>query len=97
MLTQVARFAPLYEVPIEDASADVRATFFNTEKYDVDGAAPYFEEVTIALTVESPASPEQVRALARHAERACHAAQSLRHPIPVSLTARLNGTVLEVD
>jgi organic hydroperoxide reductase OsmC/OhrA len=97
MLTQLARFAPLYEVPIEDAAADVRATFFNTEKYGVDDAAPYFEEVVIKLTVDSPAAPEQVRALVRHAERACHAAQSLRHPIPVTLAAQLNGEALEVD
>ncbi len=75
----------------------MRATFFNTEKYGVDEAAPYFEDVAIKLTVESPAKPEHVRALVRHAERACHAAQSFRHPIPVSLAARLNGEALEVD
>jgi uncharacterized OsmC-like protein len=91
----LARFAPLYKVPIEDATADVRATFRNTEKYDVDDAAPYFEEVTIKLDVVSPAPQEQVRRLAAHAERACHAAQSLRHPIPVALVTTLNGEVLE--
>jgi|SRR5919199_6689378 organic hydroperoxide reductase OsmC/OhrA len=96
MLTQVARFAPLYDVEVEDATADVRASFFNTEKYDVDDAPPHFEEVAIRLAIESPASPEQVRALVRHAERGCHAAQSLRHPIPVKLEARLQGEDLEV-
>ena len=97
MLTQLARFAPLYEVPIDDAAADVRATFFNTEKYDVDDAPPYFEEVTIKLKVETMAAPGQVQALVRHAERACHAAQSLRHPIPVRLTAELNGQEFAVE
>jgi hypothetical protein len=92
----LARFAPLYTVPIEDASADVRATFRNTEKYDVDDAPPYFEQVSIALAVKSPAAPEQVRALVAHAERACHAAQSLRHGVPVSLAATLNGTSVEL-
>jgi len=72
----------------------VRATFRNTEKYDVDDAPAYFEHVTIKLDVISPASPEQVRMLAAHAERACHAAQSLRHPIPVSLETVLNGETL---
>ena len=91
----MARFAPLYEVPIEDATADVRATFRNTEKYDVDDAPAYFEEVTIKLEVVSPAGAEQVKRLAAHAERACHAAQSLRHPIPVSLETTLNGARLE--
>jgi organic hydroperoxide reductase OsmC/OhrA len=91
----LARFAPLYEVPIEDATADVRATFRNTEKYGVDDAPPYFDQVTIKLEVQSSAGAEQVKKLAAHAERACHAAQSLRHPIPVSLETTLNGARLE--
>ena len=86
----MARFAPLYEVRIDDASADVRATFHNTEKYDVDDAPPYFEEVNVALSIASPAPPEQVVKLVQHAERACHAAQTLRHGVPVHLAATLN-------
>jgi organic hydroperoxide reductase OsmC/OhrA len=82
-------------VPIEEATADVRATFRNTEKYDVDDAPSYFEEVAIKLQIASPAGAEQVKRLAAHAERACHAAQSLRHPIPVSLETTLNGARLE--
>jgi hypothetical protein len=50
--------------------------------------------VVIKLDVVSPASPEQVHRLAAHAERACHAAQSLRHPIPVVLHTTLNGADL---
>lgn len=87
----MARFAPLYEVQIDDASADVRATFRNTGKYGVDDAPPYFEEVTLLLEIDSPAGADQVRRLAEHAERACHAAQSLRRPIPVTLETTLNG------
>ena len=75
----------------------MRATFFNTEKYDVDHEAPYFDEIQIRLSVDSPAAPEQVEALVRHAERACHAAQSFRHPVPVRLQATLNGFELPVD
>ena len=97
MLTQVARFAPLYEVPIDDATADVRATFFNTEKYDVDDAPPHFEEVSIKLAIDSPAPQDRVRQLVRHAERACHAAQSLRRPIPLSLRAQLGGLELDME
>lgn len=82
---------------IVNATADVRATFFNTEKYDVDEEAPYFEHVSIQLSVDSPAPDSQVRALVLHAERACHAAQSFRQPIPVSLRATLNGESLSLD
>jgi organic hydroperoxide reductase OsmC/OhrA len=82
-------------VPIDDASSDVRATFRNTEKYDVDDAPAYFETVEIKLEIVSPASPERVQRLIAHAERACHAAQSLRQPIPVMLEATLNGARLD--
>jgi organic hydroperoxide reductase OsmC/OhrA len=90
----VARFAPLYEVSIDDATADVRATFMNTEKYDVDDAPPYFDDVLIKLEIKSPAPAGKVKRLAQHAERACHAAQSLRQPIPVALETSLNGVRL---
>ena len=93
----MARFAPLYDVAIQDASADVRATFFNTEKYDVDREAAYFEQIQIGLSIDSPAPAAQVADLARHAERACHAAQSFRQPIPVSLNATLNGATLDLS
>ncbi len=87
----------MYDVPIDNATADVRGLFRNTEKYDVDDAPPYFEQVTIGLAIESPALPEQVRKLAAHAERACHAAQTLRHGVPVELAAQLNGEPLDID
>jgi organic hydroperoxide reductase OsmC/OhrA len=83
-------------VPIEDASADVRATFRNTEKYDVDDAPAYFEAVVIQLSVVSSAPAANVARLVAHAERGCHAAQSLRHSIPVRLESTLNGTPLEI-
>ena len=75
----------------------MRATFQNTEKYDVDDAPPYFDQVTIALAVDSPAAPEQVRRLVAHAERACHAAQTLRQGVPVTLDAKLNGEKLSTE
>ncbi len=90
----MARFAPLYEVEIADAEADVRATFFNTQKYGVDDAPAHFEEVTVRLSIDSPADAGAVAALVDHAERACHAAQSLRHPVPVTFAAVLNGAPL---
>jgi organic hydroperoxide reductase OsmC/OhrA len=68
----------------------VRASFRNTEKYDVDDAPAYFEDVTIELSVVSAAPSANVRKLVTHAERACHAAQSLRHAVPVRLVATLN-------
>ena len=68
----------------------MRATFRNTEKYDVDDAPAHFEAVTIELSVVSGAPSASVRKLVTHAERACHAAQSLSPAVPVTVTATLN-------
>jgi organic hydroperoxide reductase OsmC/OhrA len=68
----------------------VRATFRNTEKYDVDDAPAHFEEVTIELSIASTSASANVRSLVTHAERACHAAQSLSHAVPVRLSTMLN-------
>jgi uncharacterized OsmC-like protein len=97
LITQLARFAPLYDVPLEDVQADVRAEFNVADKFGMDGPSGAFEQVTYALMVRSSAPPEQVRQLVEHAERACHAAQSLRQPVPVVLKVHLNGEPLTLS
>ncbi len=94
LITQLARFAPLYDVPLEEVQADVRAEFNAADKFVTDGGNGAFEQVTYALTVRSAAPPERVRLLIEHAEQACHAAQSLRQPVPVALEVQLNGQPL---
>jgi uncharacterized OsmC-like protein len=94
LLTQMARFAPLYDVPLEEVQADVRAEFDIADKFGLEGPDGAFEHVTYTLTVHSSAPPEQVRLLIEHAERACHAAQSLRQPVPVLVEVHLNGQPL---
>ncbi len=94
LITQMARFAPLYDVPLEEVQADVRAEFDIADKYGMEGPSGAFEQVTYTLTVSSSAPPEQVRLLVEHAERACHTAQSLRQPVPVSIEVHLNGQPL---
>jgi uncharacterized OsmC-like protein len=94
LITQIARFAPLYDVPLEEVQADVRAEFNAADKFVTDDSNGAFEQVTYALTVRSSAPPERVRPLIEHAERACHATQSLRRPVPVSLEVQLNGQPL---
>jgi uncharacterized OsmC-like protein len=94
LLTQMARFAPLYDVPLEEVQADVRAEFDIADKFGLEGPDGAFEHVTYTLTVHSSTPPEQVRLLIEHAERACHAAQSLRQPVPVLVEVHLNGQPL---
>lgn len=80
------------DVPIEAAEIDLRATFPTASKYGLDprgGAA--METLRYAIDVTSPASPKRVRELVETAERYCHASNSLRVPVAVEGTLRLNG------
>jgi organic hydroperoxide reductase OsmC/OhrA len=69
----------------------VRGSFSPADKLGLTGPAGAFQEVTVTLELRSPAPAEPVRRLVAHAERGCHAAQSLRAAVPVRLLARLNG------
>jgi len=66
------------------------------DKLDLEGPGAAFEAVAFAVDIRSPAPAEQVRKLIRHARRGCHAEQTLRNPIPVTTTARLNGDTLDL-
>ncbi len=79
------QFAHLYDVILRDADVDLRATFDSGNKFDLPGPGAAFQKVILRLTIDSPSPRERVLALADHAERGCHAAQSLRQPVPVEL------------
>jgi len=96
MLTQIARFAHLYDVPIEEGKVDVRCAFDNSDKLGLEGPGAAFERVDFGVSIQSPAPEEQVRKLIAHARRGCHAEQSFRHPVPVTATGTLNGKTLEL-
>jgi organic hydroperoxide reductase OsmC/OhrA len=92
----MARFAPLYEVDIQDATAEVRGRFSPADKLGLEGPGGAFEEVAVVLEVRSSAPAGRVRGLVAHAERGCHSAQSLRAAVPLRLLARLNGDDLQL-
>lgn len=64
------------------------------DKYDLGGPPGAFQLVTFDLKLKSSAPESQVKRLIAHAERACHAAQTFRTPVPVELRAALNGESL---
>jgi organic hydroperoxide reductase OsmC/OhrA len=84
-------------VPIEEAEVDVRATFSVADKYDLGGPPGAFQQVIFELKVQSSAPESQVKQLITHAERACHAAQTFRAPVPVEVKATLNGEALTLS
>lgn len=92
MLTQLTRFASVQEVPLESVTMELRATFPQEGKYGLDptvGVA--MERLTYVIDVRSDASAERIARLVETADAACHAANSLRVPVPVEGALRLNG------
>ena len=80
------------DVAIEAAAIDLRATFPSAAKYGIDpSSGSAMEKLTYVIDVTSPASRARVRELVETAERHCHASNSLRVPITVEGTLRLNG------
>lgn len=93
----MAKFSPLYDVTIEEAEADVRAEFSVADKYDLGGPPGAFQLVSFHLEIRSPSPAKDVARLVAHAERACHAAQTFRVPVPTTLETILNGASLQLD
>lgn len=91
MVSQVAQFAPIYDVELLDVRVDLRATFDSTAKYGLSDHPTAFQKVAIQLEVKSSSAREQVEKLIAHAEMGCHAAQSFSAPVPVETQVTLNG------
>ncbi len=88
----MVQFAPLYEVEISDMDVDLRVEFDDSNKYNLPGPGVEFQHVIYRVKVKSPSKSENVQKLVDHAERGCHAAQSLRHPVPVTIETEIIQT-----
>ena len=88
-LSQVAQFAPLYKVEIEDADVDLRVEFDDAEKHGLPGPGAAFTNVVYKIKIKSSSPAEQVEKLLTHAERGCHTAQSFRAAVPVSVETEI--------
>src|SRR5256712_9534545 len=92
MLSQLTRFASVQDVPIDAAEMEVRATFPQLGKYGLDPSVGVaMERLEYALDLRSDAPRERGGALVETAARYCHAAQSLRVPVPGGGKLRPDG------
>ncbi len=77
---------------------DLRARFPNERKYGLDEAASSaMRELTYTLVLRSDAPRADVLRVVRRAEANCHAAQSLRQPVPVHPVVELNGERIPLE
>lgn len=87
----MARFAPLYNVQIASAEAEVRMTIDRREKLGLGGPGAAARGVSVSLRIESPSPAADVGRLSQHARRACHAEATIAVPVPVTHETVLNG------
>jgi organic hydroperoxide reductase OsmC/OhrA len=85
----MVQFAPLYEVEISDMYVDLRVEFDDSDKYDLAGPGAEFQNVVYRLKVKSSSNSDNIQRLISHAERGCHAAQSLHHPVRVTFETEI--------
>lgn len=96
MLSQVARFASVMNVPLESAEVDVRGYFPQEGKLDLGDDDGAMEELTYVIDVKSTAPREEVLRMIQRADRTCHAASSIRRPVPVRAVLRFNDEELTI-
>jgi len=75
---------------------EIRAHFPHGAKYDLDDPRTASELLTYTLDLRTNAPLEQVREVARWAERACHVVNTFREPVDVLPTLRVNGSEVPV-
>ena len=92
------RFASVEGIELTAASMDLRARFPNELKYALDESkSSAMQELRYTLKLTSSAPREEVLRLVRRAEANCHAAQSLKHPVPVYPLLELNGEEVPLE
>ena len=80
------------------AAMDLRARFPNELKYGLDETkSSAMQELRYTVKVTSAASRDDVLRVVRRAEANCHAAQSLRQPVPLHPVLELNGEEIALE
>jgi len=95
ILTDLIRAFAIDDVAVSGLRLSVHADFPLGGKYAGAEGGSEAERVVYEVEVESPEAEERVRAAVRWTEEHCHALNTVRRPVPVDATYRLNGTVLE--
>jgi uncharacterized OsmC-like protein len=88
LMTQYAKLAIAKDVPLTSMKAVARGHFDRR----VGGA---FEEIIYEIAIESPASADSIREVAREAESMCYAHNTLKNSVRMTTKLTLNGKRLE--
>ncbi len=92
MFSQLTRYAAELDIPIEDADMDIRMSYDTRGKLLLEDVSPGAQALHYSFSIQSPASPEQVRHLIELIESGCHTINTIKQPVPVSGVIVHNGT-----
>ena len=95
MFSQLTRYAAELDIPIVDAEMDIRIHYDTLGKLLLEDVSPGAQGLQYTLSIQSPASPEQVRHLVELIEKGCHTINTIKEPVPVSGAVVHNGTELK--
>jgi hypothetical protein len=95
ILTDLVRAFALDDVAIDGLSLSIRADFPLGAKYAGVAGGAEADRVVYEVEIESPEAHERVRPAIIWTEKHCHALNTIRRPVPIDATYRVNGTALE--
>jgi uncharacterized OsmC-like protein len=88
--TDLVRAFPVFDLPVDDLGLEIDADFPLAASHADEAGGVAAERLRYAVSIRSPGPREQVQAAIAWSERFCHAVHSLREPVPVGATYRLN-------
>jgi hypothetical protein len=97
MLSQLTRYASVYDVPVYGCEIQLRAYFDQRGKLQLDETPSGAQRLLYEVQLDSDAPEAQVREMMRAVERGCHARNTFADPVEVRSTVVLNGRELPLD
>jgi hypothetical protein len=94
MLSQLTRYASVYEVPIYGCEIQLRGYFDQRGKLQLDDTPSGAQRLLYEVQLDSDAPEAQVRQMMRAVEQGCHARNTFAMPVEVRSTVKLNGREL---
>ncbi len=97
MLSQLTRYASVYDVPVYGCQIELKGYFDQRGKLQLDDSSSGARRLVYEVALDSDAPEETVKEMLRAVERGCHARNTFADPVEVRATVKLNGRDLPLD
>ncbi len=97
MLTQIVRYGRMLKVKYSDARVHVRAHWTSQGSVFAGTISSKCHMLETHVEVESDDDPARVAALVRNAKAGCYAEATVREPVKLHSTVKLNGEEFDFE